>query len=57
MTAHHNSPRAALLLCELKKGIKGWTDGQAGAQQSLHVTLEYKIFQVMLGKIGSGGPP
>lgn len=57
MTAHHSGPRAASLLCALKKGIKGQTDGQAGAQQSLHVTLEDKILYVMLRKIGRGGPP
>ena len=57
MTVHHSGPCTALLLCALKKGIKGCTDGQAGAQQSLHVTLEVKILYVMLGKIGRGGPP
>ena len=57
MTVHHSGPCTALLLCVLKKGIKRCTDGQAGAQQSLHVTLEVKILYVMPGKIGRGGPP
>lgn len=37
--------------------MKEWTDRQAGAQQSLHVTLEDKILYVKLRKTGRGGPP
>lgn len=37
--------------------MKVRTDRQAGAQQSLHVTLEGKILYVMLRKTGRGGPP
>lgn len=37
--------------------MKAWTGRQAGAQQSLRVTLEDKIFYVMLSKTGRGGPP
>lgn len=57
MSVHHSGARAALLLCALKKGIKGQTDGQAGAQQSPHVTLEDKILYVVLRKIGRVEPP
>lgn len=57
MSVHHSGARAALLLCALKKGIKGQTDGQAGAQQSPRVTLEDKILYVVLRKIGRVEPP
>lgn len=57
MTVHHGELCAASLLCVLKERMKVRTDRQAGAQQSLHVTLEGKILYVMLRKTGRGGPP
>lgn len=57
MTMHHGELCAASLLSVLKERMKEWTDRQAGAQQSLHVTPEDKILYVMLRKTGRGGPP
>lgn len=57
MTVHHGELCAASLLSVLKERMKEWTDRQAGAQQSLHVTPEDKILYVMPRKTGKGGPP